>query len=352
MTQTTGARRFRFTALVVAALALRASTAGAQDTTITPNIVGKVTAVGGIPVAGIEVFLEGTKFTTRTDTRGAFAILGAPKGVQDLVFRGIGYLPARASVRVPERSLNISVTMLPAPSMLDTVKVRARINVLSGVVVDEHDKPVPGATIDVITGDKRTLTTGDDGWFILTAVRDGSVVFRTMKEGYYATTTAVQMHEWRGIVVHIEMLDPKLSATRRAEAAGEANTVLAAWHDATLRMSMRAPRAVVISEEELAPFSDMALGEALKWTKGGASLAFDLQNASNQICVLQDGRRAVGSTTLNSWRAADVEMVELYPPRSEPSGTVARYLRAAGCRASSTGGLRTRGPFYAVLWMK
>ena len=43
---------------------------------------------------------------------------------------------------------------------------------------DENDQPVPGATIEVITGDKQTLTTGEDGWFILTAVREG-VVHRT-----------------------------------------------------------------------------------------------------------------------------------------------------------------------------
>jgi hypothetical protein len=326
--------------------------ARAQDPVIEPNITGRVTVVGGIPVAGIEVLLDGTALSARTDTRGAFAFAGAPGGLQELVFRGIGYLPTRLSIRVPESSLDVKVIILPAPALLDTVKIRERINVLSGVVVDEHDRPVPGATIEVITGDRQTLTTGDDGWFILTSVRDGVVVFRTRKEGYYLTNTAIRMHEWRGVVVHIETLDAKLSETRRAEASGTSNNAAVAWHDTSLRLSIKGSRAIVLSEEELAPFADMSLGEAIRRTKAGASLVFDLQIASGAVCVLLDGRRAVGSTTLDAWRTADVEMVELYPPGTEPSNTVARYLRGAGCRTIATTGLRARGPFYAVLWMK
>jgi hypothetical protein len=345
----TGAARARL--LAAAATLLTAHIAGAQDPA-PPNVTGRVTTIGGVPVSGIEVTIEGTAFTTRTDTRGAFVFIGAPGGTQDLVLRGIGYLPTRQPVRIPERSLDLKVTMLAAPALLDTVKVRERINVLSGVVVDERDQPVPGATIEVITGDKQTLTTGDDGWFILTAVREGVVVFRTRKEGYYLTNTAVRMHEWRGVVVHLETLDEKLSDTRKADAAGTSNIAQAAWKDASMRLAMKGSRAVVVSEEELTPFGGMSLSEALKFTRGGSQLAFELQSASGSICVLLDGRRAIGSTTLDAWRASDVEMLELYPPGSESSGTVARYLRAAGCRTVATTGMRSRGPFYAVLWTK
>lgn len=329
-----------------------AASAKAQDPAPGPNVIGKVTTVTGVPVAGIEVSVDGTNLKTRTDTRGSFAFVGAPAGTQELVLRGIGYMPARKPIRVPERSMDITVQMLSAPSILDTVKVQERINVLSGIVVDEHDQPVAGATIEVISGEKKTVTTGEDGWFILTSVREGVTVFRTRKPGYYAVNTAVPMHEWRGVVVHIETLDDKLSSLRKADASGEAPIAQAAWKDTEMRMSMKGSRAVIISEEELAPFADFSLGEAIRHTKAGATLAFDLQNAQGQICVLLDGRRAVGSTTLDGWRAADVEMVELYPPGSEASGTAARYLRTAGCRNSPNPGMRSRGPFYAVLWMR
>jgi hypothetical protein len=160
------------------------------------------------------------------------------------------------------------------------------------------------------------------------------------------------MNEWRGVVVHLDSLDPKYGATRRAEAAGTSNNALSALRDAGMRISMRGSRAIVVSEEELAPFADMSLGEAIRRTKVGASIAFEMQSASGAFCVLLDGRRAVGSTTLDAWRASDVEMVELYPPGTESSGTVARYLRAAGCRSIMPMSGRVRGPFYAVLWTK
>jgi len=147
-----------------------------------------------------------------------------------------------------------------------------------------NDHPVPGATVEVITGDKKSLTTGEDGWFILTSVRDGTIVFRTTKPGYYLTTTAVRMNECARVVVHVETLDSKLSPTRQAEASGTSNNAQVAWHDATLRMSAKGLHAVVISEEELAPLADMSLGDAIKRTKTGATLAFDLQNAAGQIC--------------------------------------------------------------------
>jgi hypothetical protein len=52
------------------------------------------------------------------------------------------------------------------------------------------------------------------------------------------------------------------------------------------------------------------------------------------------------------YRADDVDFVELYPPGTESSGSVARYVRGGGCRPVRTPGLRSRGVFYAVVWMR
>jgi hypothetical protein len=316
-----------------------------------PNIAGTVKSIGGIPVAGLEVKLDGTTLTTRTDTRGAFSFTGAPKGTQDVIVRGIGYLPARITIIVPDRSLELAVTILPAPTALDTVKVKERINVLSGIVVDEMDKPVAGAKIDVITGDKKVLYSGEDGWFTLTSVREGNVVFRTTKEGFFMTNTTVRMNEWRGVVVHLESLPSKMGATAAADASGTSNNSSVAWRDTGLRLSMKSGRAVVISQEELAPVADLPLSQAVGQTKSGQLLSIDLERMRGNICVLVDGRRAVGNTTLDSWRGGDVDMIELYPPGTEASGTAAKYMRGSGCRAFNGTGLN-RAPFFAVLWLK
>jgi hypothetical protein len=316
-----------------------------------PSISGRVVSLDSLPVAGLEVRIEGTEVVTRTDTRGAFAFLGVKRGALDLVVRGVGYLPAHRPLRVPDTSLNITIVILPAPRYLDTVQVREHINVLSGIVVDEYSRPLAGASIEVIAGDKRSIVTGEDGWFTLTGVRGGIAVFRTRKDGFFMTNTAVRMDEWRGIVVRLESLPSRMGSTAQADASGTSNNAAIAWRDAGFRMSMRGGRAVIVPEEDLAPYADLPLGLAIQQTRAGAALSIDLEHYRSAICVLQDGRRAVGSTTLDTWRAADVEMVELYPPGTDASGTVARYLRSAGCRAEYRAG-RTRGPFYAVLWMK
>jgi hypothetical protein len=316
-----------------------------------PNVTGVVKSVGGLPIAGMEVRIEGTQHSTRTDTRGGFAFTGVSNGAQEVVTRGIGYLPARLSIRVPEKGLGLEMTALPAPPVLDTVKVREKLHVLSGVVVDDRNQPLPGASIEVITGDRKSLTTGDDGWFTLTAVKEGVLVFRTKKEGFFMTNTTVRMNDWRGIVVHMEPLPSKMSETAAADASGTSNNSAAAWHDTGMRLSMRGSRAVILSEDELAPFADMPLANAISMTKAGAMLSIELERMKGMICVLIDGRRPVGSTSLESWRAGEVEMVELYPPGTESSNTARRYLRNAGCQARVEAG-RTKGPFYAVLWMK
>lgn len=348
-TRATRATRATPAGLGIALALLVATGGGAQQSE--PNVSGRVLSLDSIPVAGVEVRLEGTALLTRTDTRGAFAFVGAPGGTQDVSVRGVGYLPAHLPVRVPETSAGLVITLLPAPRLLDSVRVRERMNVLSGIVVDEFSKPVAGATIEVVAGDRRTVTSGDDGWFALTSLRDGLVVFRTRKEGYFMTNTAVRLAEWRGIVVRLESLPKRMGATAQADASGESNNAIAAWRDAAIRMSMRAGRAVILSEEELAPFADVALGRAIGLTKSGAPIAIDIEHYRGAVCVLLNGRRPVGSTTLDTWRADDVEMVELYPPGTDASGTIGRYLRTAGCRAEYRSN-RTRGPFYAVLWMK
>ncbi|MDQ8164600.1 MAG: carboxypeptidase-like regulatory domain-containing protein [Gemmatimonadota bacterium] len=337
--------------LIAAALVVVAgSVASAQGTE--PNVSGRVLSAAGIPIAGIEVQLEGTTFTTRTDTRGRFAFTDAPGGPQDVVVRGIGYLPARAAVRIPERSLDVTITVLAQPAALDTVTVREKITVLSGIVVDERDQPVPGATVQIASSDRRTVTTGEDGWFTITGLRAGTIVFRVTKDGYFMANTAVRLTEWRGVIVRLETLPERMGATARGDRSGTSNNAIIAWRDAALRMSMRGGRSVVISSDDLAPFANMALGEAILHLKAATHLTTDLTRARTAICVVQDGRRAIGSTTLDTWRADEVEMIELYPPGTDASGTIARYLRSAGCRAEVSSQGRSRGAFYAVLWMK
>ncbi|HVT37803.1 MAG TPA: carboxypeptidase regulatory-like domain-containing protein [Gemmatimonadaceae bacterium] len=339
-------RRIAEPALLVLALA---ATARVQQP---PTIAGRVITPAGAPVGGADVRVEGTDASTRTDERGAFRFAGAPKGIQTLLFRRIGYLPASLAVRVPESSDTLTVMMVPSRSMLDTVQVRASLNVLAGVVIDSANRTVPGAKVEMIGTTSASTSTDSTGWFTFTSVHSGPVVLRIRKLGYQPAMHSMQLADWRGVVVRLSPLDAGMSESKRAEKSGFGNRTEWVWTETRDRMVRRGMLATVVPREELAPFGDLSLGQAIRRTRSGMLAAMDLQQPGNDVCVLIDGNRMVGSTNLDTFRANEVDFVELYPPGTETSGTVRGYLRGAGCRSLRFGGARGRGPYYAVVWLR
>lgn len=330
---------------------LAIAAASAQSTRDTPNLTGKVQTVGGTPIEGVEVRVEGSSIATRTDRFGNFAIVKAPTGPQVLLFRLLGYLPTKAETRVPTKDPD-PVTMLPLPRNLDTVKVVASLNILAGIVVDDKDKPVPGATVEMLSGVNVTTTSDSTGWFTFTSVRDGSVLVRARKLGFAPVATSLYLQDWRGLVIHLEPLDYNLSGSALQEASGFGNNATFVWTETKQRITTRGTHAIIVPREELAPFDDYPLGQAIKRTKTGSTEAADLNAAGGNICVLLNGKNTVGPSTLENFRTDDVEFVELYPPGTEMSGSVARYLRASGCRRVSSPGAFGAGVFYAVVWLR
>ncbi|MGH7656183.1 MAG: carboxypeptidase regulatory-like domain-containing protein [Gemmatimonadaceae bacterium] len=338
-----------FAAALASILAIAA--AGAQDSNNVPNLTGTVQTVRGTPIEGVEVRVDGSSLATRTDTRGHFAFLKAPKGPQLLRFRLLGYLPTAAETRVPTKDPD-PVTMLALPRSLDTVKVVASVNVLAGVVVDDKDKPIPGATVEMLNGVNNSATTDSSGWFTFTSVKDGTVLVRARKLGFSPATTSLSLGDWRGIVIHLDPLDYDLKGTDLANASGIGNNASFVWTETKQRITTRGAHAIIVPREELAPFDDYPLDQAIKRTKTGSAEAADLNAAGGNICVLLNGKNTVGPSTLSNFRTDEVEFVELYPPGTETSGSAARYLRAAGCRRVQAPSVFSSGVFYAVVWLR
>ncbi|HTR78741.1 MAG TPA: carboxypeptidase regulatory-like domain-containing protein, partial [Gemmatimonadaceae bacterium] len=319
--------------VLVAALAsiLAIAAAGAQDASNAPNLTGTVQTVAGTPIAGVEVRIQGSSLTARSDTRGRFSFVKAPTGPQLLMFRLVGYLPTTAEMRVPTKDAD-PVTMLQLPHNLDTVRVVASVNILAGVVVDDKDRPIPGATVDMLSGANSSTTTDSSGWFTFRSVRDGTVLVRARKLGFTPATTSLALGDWRGIVIHMEPLDYNLKGADLENASGLGNVAAFTWTETKQRITTRGMHAIIVPREELAPFDDYPLDQAIKRTKTGSAEAADLNSAGGDICVLLNGKNTVGPSTLANFRTSDVEFVELYPPGTETSGSAARYLRSSGCR--------------------
>ncbi len=121
---------------------------------------GRVVGRGGAPLAGATVRAEtslgpagsmdgtaGHALETTTDASGRFALAGIPRGVFRIVAVAASHLPGRSDA------------LKMAPS---TVVECGRIALspglpLTGVVVDDHGKPVAGASIEVTTSHHDTL---------------------------------------------------------------------------------------------------------------------------------------------------------------------------------------------------
>lgn len=338
---------------VVAVLAVVASSAAAQQPVPeAPAISGHVLSEGGRPLTDAEVHVDGVRMGVRTGADGAFRVSHVPKGLLTISVRMIGYLPAVATVLVPQPNDSLTVTLLPMHPELATVKVVAQMNVLAGIVVDEQEKPIPGADIEMIGNRPGSTTTGDDGWFTFKSVRDGPVVFRALKPGYVAATESIRLDDWRGVVVHMERIDSTLSPAKQELLSGTGNASKYVWRETQSRFSQRTAQSVIVTNEELEPLGNLTLGEAVLRSKSAAGLMSEMQRDDATACVLIDGVRMVGPTSLDIYDAKDVDFVELYPPGTELSGSIAQYMRFANCPTTQTLATGKRGPFYAVIWLK
>ncbi len=317
-----------------------------------PNLVGRVVAPGGTPLDNVEVRLQGTGAVTRSDGAGMFAFVNVPAGPSQLTFRRVGYLPTVVGVSIPQRGDSLEVAMAPSTALLDTVAVTADVHVLAGVVVDERGARIPGAMVDIVGTRRASTTTDGDGWFTFTSVHSGPVMIRARRQGYGVGTFSVRLDGWRGVVLRLEQLDVTLSQSKMLDKSGFGTSTEVIWEESSRRMVQRSARSSIVPREELAARSGMGLGQAVRTSPSGQLSSSMLDLATNRACVLLDGRRVVGPATLDTYRADDVEFVELYPPGTEASGTVGRYMRGAGCGSTTSIGGRLQPPFYAVIWMR
>lgn len=337
--------------VTIALLSLAPERPAAAQNSNAPNITGRVTSVAGGPLPGVEVRIDGTRAVTQTDDNGAYRFVRAPTGAQTLLFHRIGYLPGALTVNVPSVTDSITLVMVPARSVLDTIKIKAHIYDVGGIVVDEKNRPVAGATVDVIGETATSAVTADaGGWFTFPSVKLGPLILKARKPGFIEATYSLDVEDSRGVVLHMQTLPTGLSESKAADYSGFGNNEQFVWKETQQRIARRDARSRIVSREQLAAFSGKSLGEAIRMLDEGNTVRSDLVTTNDQVCVLEEGRLPVGSTTLDAFAADMVDFVELYPPGTESSGSVQRYLRNAGCRPS--GNRPGRSPFYAVIWLR
>lgn len=315
-----------------------------------PNVTGRVLEVAGEPIAGAEVYLQGADRVARTGETGAFSFSDVRSGTRLITVRRLGYLPATRTLDVSRDAQSVDITLVRSTPSLDTVLIEAKVKILAGVVADSAGHPIAGARVEMIGATHGSVTAGPDGWFKFTDVHTGPIVLRGMKAGWAVGMASLRLEDSRGVVIHLYPLDTlKLSADKQLQQSGMGNSDANAWAETQMRLVARGGRATVLSRQDLEPFDALPLGQAIERAPAAQLVSMELVANGVQACVLLDGRRVLGNVFLDTFDTQNVEFVELYPPGTEVTGVVARYMRDAGCRPTTTSGYR-RGIFYAVVW--
>ena len=95
-----------------------------SDTAATGRLLGVVTDSAGTPVVGARVE-AGPRFVAVTDSKGAFALRGLPRGPLVLSVRRLGYAPSHTQWELGDIALTLHLRIDPFPVMLAPVVARA-----------------------------------------------------------------------------------------------------------------------------------------------------------------------------------------------------------------------------------
>lgn len=382
-------------ALLVIALTAVVGVVGAQDPvppTVTPPAAPSGILFGTIQnelnsaVAGARVSVEGTGLLVQSDMAGRFMLEGVPAGLRQLVVQADGYITARAELTVmPDSAIELAITLVSTGQRLPGVVISGGIsNRLVGVVVDDRDRPIAGADVEVV-GLRRLVNTDEDGRFVFLDVAPGDWLLQVRKKGYGVQQRGVRM---------LPSIERDLAIRLRRGENPRLRTELAAVvaAEATRRQSLRGGRSVVISRDALEPWEHASLGVALLGSNAGLAL-----REAGSACVLVDGHEVLRSSagrdglapqrtmgrgptsipggggqggvvvsgptggtraptvggataTAGNWlsffRASDVEMVEIFPPGADNSRTLCgRFPPSSGCSCPPE-------PAGIVIWLK
>ncbi|WP_433440454.1 carboxypeptidase regulatory-like domain-containing protein [Nonomuraea sp. CA-141351] len=147
----------------------------------TESVIGTVRTPAGVPVAGAAVTAAGRNATTGAD--GRFAIKDVPfaEGVEVTATRN-GYSTATETVNV--RAGNTATVHL-------TMASAGTVGSVTGRVLDQAARPLPGATVTVKDGEQTlgTATAGPDGAFAVENVPAGKGYAVRASSGGYVTAT-------------------------------------------------------------------------------------------------------------------------------------------------------------------
>jgi hypothetical protein len=289
--------------LVVFATAFGPSAWAQQGATPAPpprqgprTLVGIVTDTSGNAIDSADVLIASLRRRTTTSHDGLFKFADLNPGAYSVSVRRVGYYPQTRTVTVDTAGGSTAFSLVPHITGLPPVVTSAARGGLSGVVGDTAYNTLRGAQITVIAGNRRA-TSDSLGAFYMD-LKPGRYAVSISRPGYTPRLVSVTIPPDSGRRV-VVWLTPSAPGFHAREAA--------AMDGLRERLLRRNPVFSKIYTREDVLRTGMT--EATQFATLGAVMPVD---ASCQAIV--DGN-VLDRTPLWIFKAADIEMLEVYAPR-------------------------------------
>lgn len=320
---------------------LRAQQAGQSQ------LVGTVTDLTGKPLAEVQVNISALKKATTTDAQGRYRIDGLKADSVLVLFRRIGSRLRSVSVQLVPGENQVNVELEEMPQRLDAAITKVEQTGVFGVIGDTAFNILVRAQVTLAgkNGDKLTDSTGA---FFFDPVRPGANLLEVRARGFKPRIVSFDMAKKGGSKLAVWLTPLRLGLTdRQISRESDFDNFLKsdlAYFDR--RQRWKTTKAGVSSREEMSRYAPhMSLGDAVQFLPSMTMKGIRAKSAGVGIifCAVVDGIvRADPSGNILDWYTTDeVETLEIYPPNSEWSNSIA----SPGALSACTGpGATPRGP--------
>ncbi len=283
------------------AASLLAFSASATARAQTPQQGSTRTLVGGIadslgtPIDSADVTIASLRRRVTSGTDGTFRFDKIDPGTYDVSVRRFGFGPQTRRVVVGANGGTMRFTLIAVPHALAPVISSVPRGGLSGVIGDTAFNIVEGATIKVVASDREATSDSLGKFFI--DLHPGGYMVRVTRDGFVPRLVSVTIPNDSGRRMAV-WLEPGSSAQAVVE-----SWMLDALNDRLLR---RRSMSKLYTREDI---SHMAMTELTQLTLAGGGI----RQPDDCPAFIDGGPR---TSPLWSISAADVESVEIYPPKS------------------------------------
>ena len=339
-----GARRPNRILVALTAALFAASLAGAQA----PGRIVRGTvrdSATGQELSGALIELVGASGRTvgRSDQRGTFQFSRVADGRYRLSVRLIGFAEAMRDVDVTGRDVSLSIALTSTTQRLDTVRVRAAVTAVYGVVGTSAGlHPVADAAIQVI-GSQQRGTSDSSGKFFVSLQKGGSYFVRVHHAGFADQFFPVNVPSDHAVETFV-LLDSGSVATGSQMM----------WDEFDERLRWQGQGASIVSGEEITRNGGSS-GDAIR---GSSSFVRKGLVLGPTVCLFVNGVPKPG-WGFDGIPPEQIATVELYTTTGDETHTLAQEW-PHGAQCGRTGGVPApTSPFsrrsivqYAVVWLK